>query len=229
MAPIEPITPEMIRFITQLRKNNNREWFQKNKSRYDNEVRAPLLRFIEGFGPLLYKISPHFVADARGNGGSLFRIYRDTRFSRDKTPYKTHLGIQFRHERVKDVHAPGFYLHIEPRESFVGVGMWRPDSDALGKVRDAIVDDSTGWKKASTNKKFLERYELTGDSLKRAPKGFDPDHPLIDDLRRKDFIAVAKFDVKETYDPKFATELAKTFKAATPFMKFLTQAVKLEW
>lgn len=229
MARIEPITPEMIRFLTQLRKNNNREWFQQNKSRYDNEVRGPLLRFIEGFGPRLRKISPHFVADARGNGGSLFRIYRDTRFSRDKTPYKTHLGIQFRHERVKDVHAPGFYLHMEPKESFVGVGMWRPDANALAKVRDSIVDDPGGWKRATRNKKFLARYELAGDSLKRAPKGFDPDHPLIDDLRRKDFIAVANFDVKETYDPDFADALATTFKAATPFMRFLTHAVQLEW
>ncbi len=125
------IGPELITFLKQLKKNNNREWFQKNKDSYEHDVRGPLLKFIEVFGPRLKKISPHFVADPRKTGGSLFRIYRDTRFSRDKRPYKTHAGVQFRHERASEVHAPGFYLHIEPEQAFVGVGIW----DGIGALR----------------------------------------------------------------------------------------------
>ncbi|MCH7945702.1 MAG: TIGR02453 family protein, partial [Armatimonadetes bacterium] len=113
------LKPELLKFLSDLKKNNNRQWFQKNKDRYESDVREPLLKFIEAFEPRLHKISPHFIADARKTGGSLFRIYRDTRFSHDKRPYKTHAGVQFRHERAKDVHAPGFYLHIEPKQVFV--------------------------------------------------------------------------------------------------------------
>ncbi len=108
MATTARIGPELLTFLKQLAKNNNREWFQKNKDSYEHDVREPLLKFIEAFGPRLHKISPHFVANPSKVGGSLFRIHRDTRFSRDKSPYKTHVGVQFRHERAKDVHAPGF-------------------------------------------------------------------------------------------------------------------------
>ena len=101
------------RFLEDLKKNNQREWFQANKQRYEDEVRHPAQQFISDFGPQLHKISRHFLADPRASGGSMFRIYRDTRFAKDKSPYKTHVGIQFRHKQGKDVHAPGFYLHLE--------------------------------------------------------------------------------------------------------------------
>ena len=143
MPSTAQLRPELTKFLRQLAKNNNREWFQKNKERYEGEVRDPLLRFVEAFGPRLQKISPHFVADPKKMGGSLFRIYRDTRFSRDKSPYKTFCGVQFRHERAKDVHAPGFYLHIQPDEVFVGVGLWHPEGDTLRLIRDAIVIESS--------------------------------------------------------------------------------------
>ncbi len=223
------IGPEILRFFGQLAKNNNREWFQKNKDRYETEVRDPLLRFIEAFEPRLEKISPHFVADARKTGGSLFRIYRDTRFSRDKRPYKTHAGVRFRHERAKDVHAPGFYLHIEPKQAFVGVGIWHPDSDTLKLLRDAIVENPAKWKRAKSGKAFTAEFELAGDSLKRAPKGYDPDHPLIEDLRRKDFIAVTKLKDKDLVAPAFLDRFTKTCTAAKPFMRFLAEAWGLEW
>ena len=229
MATTARIGPEVFTFLKQLKKNNNREWFQKNKPRYEHEVRDPLLRFIEAFGPRLEKISPHFVADARKMGGSMFRIYRDTRFSRDKSPYKTHVGIQFRHERAKDVHAPGFYLHIQPDEVFAGVGLWHPDGDTLAKIREAIVESPAGWKRAKSAKAFRDRYELAGESLKRAPKGYDPDHPLIDDLKRKDFIGVARFSERDLTKPDFITQFAGTARAAKPFMKFLTEACGLSF
>ena len=107
MSKTAHLQPGLLQFLKQLKTNNNREWFQKNKDRYESDVRQPLLKFIEAFGPRLAKISPHFVANPSKVGGSLFRIHRDTRFSHDKGPYKTYAGVQFRHERAKDVHAPG--------------------------------------------------------------------------------------------------------------------------
>src|SRR5665811_1482075 len=101
---------------------------------YEREVLEPALAFVHAFGPKLRKISPFFVASDDRVGGSLMRVYRDTRFAKDKTPYKTNVGIQFRHEQGRDVHAPGFYLHISPEECFFAVGCWHPDPDALGRI-----------------------------------------------------------------------------------------------
>ena len=139
MASKAHVTPELFEFFRQLKRNNNREWFQKNKARYEERVRDPLLELVADFEPHLHKISPHLVADSRPVGGSLFRIYRDVRFSKDKTPYKTAAGVRFPHEECKDVHAPGFYLHLEPGEVFAGAGIWRPDAATLRRVRDRIV------------------------------------------------------------------------------------------
>ena len=122
------ISPKLFRFLSDLEENNNRDWFEENRDRFEGDLREPLLGFIEDFSEHLEKISPHFVADPRKSGGSLFRIFRDVRFSKDKTAYKTNAGIHFRHERAKDAYAPGFYLHLDPKESFVGVGIWHPDA-----------------------------------------------------------------------------------------------------
>src|SRR5688572_21278461 len=124
-------TPRLFQFLRELKANNDRSWFQANKGHYESDVKQPLLEFIADFGPPLREISEHFDADPGPVGGSLFRIYRDTRFSRDKTPYKTHAAAHFRHERGKDVHAPGFYLHLEPDNVFAACGIWHPDSDTL--------------------------------------------------------------------------------------------------
>ena len=107
-------TPDLFKFLSDLADNNERDWFQANKGRYESSVKEPALDFIEEFTEPLGKISPHFEANARASGGSLFRIHRDTRFGTDKTPYKLNTGVHFRHERAKDAHAPGFYLHLQP-------------------------------------------------------------------------------------------------------------------
>ena len=144
------ITTELFEFFRDLKQNNNKQWFQSNKERYEQQVRLPLQRFIMAFQRPLRRISPHYRADPRPVGGSLFRIYRDVRFSPDKSPYKTHGGIQFRHEAGKDVHAPGFYLHLEPANVFAAVGIWHPDSTALGRIRQALADDPKAWLQAKT-------------------------------------------------------------------------------
>jgi len=139
-------SPAPFRFLRELKANNDREWFAANKDRYEADVRGPALDFVADMAPHLERISPHFVADPRPAGRSLFRIHRDTRFSRDKSPYKTYVGVQFRHELAKDAHAPGFYLHLEPKGVFVGAGTWRPDAPALAKIREAIARRPEGWR-----------------------------------------------------------------------------------
>ncbi len=229
MAGERSFTPAVMKYLKELTDNNNRGWFEKNKPRYLQEVRDPALRFISEFAPHLKKTSPHFRADPRPVGGSLFRIYRDTRFSKDKSPYKTHIGIHFRHERARDVHAPGFYLHIEPGGIFAGVGIWHPEGDALRQIREAILDDSTGWKRSAHGKRFGERFDLQGDSLKRAPKGIDPDHPLIEDLKRKDFIGGCSLTQKTLTGTGFIEEFTEICRDGAPFMKYLCGALKVEF
>ena len=225
MAATPHITPELFRFLRDLGKNNNRDWFQDNKPRYEEHVKDALLRFILDFGPRLEKISPNFCADPRPVGGSLFRIYRDTRFGKDKTPYKTNAGVHFRHEAGKDVHAPGFYLHLQPDSVFVGVGMWRPDRPAVTGVRDAISETPELWKKATTGKAFLADFSLVGDSLKRPPRGYDAEHPYLEDLKRKDFIASCELTEADACDAKFMTRFTALCRKAGPLQKFLCDAV----
>jgi uncharacterized protein (TIGR02453 family) len=159
----------------------------------------------------------------------MFRIYRDVRFSKDKSPYKTHAAAQFRHREARDVHAPGFYLHLEPGSVFVGIGLWHPAGPTLAGVRNAIVDRSAEWQKVITNRKFTSHFTLGGESLKRPPRGFDPDHPQIEHLKRKDFIASQTLTMKAALSPDFMKTFTDSCKAATPFMRFLTQAVGLEF
>ena len=122
------------------------------------------------------------------------RIYRDTRFARDAAPYKTNVGIQFRHEQGRDIHAPGYYVHIAPGECFLALGLWRPEPDALSRIRQAIVESPEKWKRARDDRKFRTRWTLDGGSLKRPPRGFPADNPYIEDVKRTDFIAVEELE-----------------------------------
>ena len=214
-------TKGTFQFMKDLADNNDREWFAENKGRYESAVKDPSLRFIEAFAPHLQKLSPHFMATPR----SLFRIYRDVRFSKDKTPYKTHTGIHFRHDRSKDAHAPGYYVHIEPGSVFATFGIWHPDGKALRAIREHIVEEPAAWKKASRGKKFRETVELSGDRLKHPPKDFDPEHPLIEDLKWKDFIAVKQLPQSFLTAPDLPKRLTDLFKVGTPLMRFLCDAL----
>src|SRR4051794_18703539 len=141
MSPEAPsFSPALFAFLSELADHNDRAWFAAHKSRYVAEVQEPALAFVEDVGMRLpEEVSRHMVADPRPSGGSLFRIHRDVRFSKDKSPYKTHVGIQFRHERTRDAHAPGFYLHLEPGSVFLACGTWRPERDTLHAIRSAIA------------------------------------------------------------------------------------------
>jgi uncharacterized protein (TIGR02453 family) len=209
--------PELFDFLRRLKKNNKREWFNRNKALYQQHVQEPALVFITEFSDELAKLSPHFVADPRPSRGSLFRIYRDTRFSHDKRPYKTHVGIKFHHSAGKD--GPVFYLHLEPEGCFAAAGIWHPDNVALTKMRSAIVKDPERW--ASVRKTI----ELEGDSLARPPRGFDTKHRFIDDLKMKDFITSIAFADRQLCNGKFLREFAAACRSMSPLVEFTTKAL----
>jgi uncharacterized protein (TIGR02453 family) len=229
MADGPHFTPALFGFLRDLEHNNDRDWFAANKARYVAEVRDPMLDFIAGFAPHLESISTRYVADPRANGGSLFRIHRDVRFAKDKRPYKTNAGAHFRHEAARDAHAPGFYLHLEPGGVFAASGVWHPDGPALAKIRDAIAGDAGAWRRVTSGKALGARGELAGESLKRPPRGYDTDHPLIDDLKRKDFFALARYSEEESCAPGFMDEFAQTCRTFSPLTRFLTRALDLPW
>ena len=222
-------TPKLFAFLRDLKENNDREWFKAHQDLFEEHVREPALRFIEDFSDPLLKVSEHFTADARKVGGSLFRIHRDTRFSKDKTPYKTHVGIHFRHVATRDdVHAPGFYLHLEPRGSFAALGLWHPATEHAYAIREKIEEDPAGWKRAAHGTRFKDLYgALEGESLKRPPRGFDPEHPLLEDLKRKDFIASASLTQAQVTSADFMKTYLATVRTGSPFMEFLCRAIEV--
>jgi uncharacterized protein (TIGR02453 family) len=212
-------------FLRELRDHNERAWFSTNKGRYEKDVRDPALQFISEFGKPLARISRHLVADPRPVGGSMFRIYRDTRFSRDKSPYKTHIGIHFFHESAKKAPSvPGFYLHLQPGQSFAAAGIWHPEPPALEKLRQSIAAGSPAWRALRKSKLPIE-----GGSLKRPPRGFAADHPSIDDLKRTDFVTSLRFPDSQVCNAKFTSELASAFKTMSPMVKFVAASLELPY
>lgn len=213
-----------IAFLKELNQNNNKIWFGENRQRYEDEVRTPAFNYIESMDQHIAKISPHFIVSAKKVGGSLMRVHKDIRFSKDKTPYKTNIGINFRHARGKDVHAPGFYLHIEPGDVFLGAGIWRPENSTLNNVRTLIDEYPKEWKQLSSKLTGKDEFNFGGTSLKRPPKGFQAEHPFIDDLKRKDFIALHSMKVSAVYAKDFTQQTTRLFKAAAPLVKFICDA-----
>lgn len=227
--PTQYFTKDTMSFLRKLANNNNRDWFNDHKTDYESAVRTPALQFIEDIAGELAIISPHFLALPKKVGGSLMRVHRDTRFGKDKRPYKTNIGIQFRHEAGKDVHAPGFYIHIEPGECFLGVGIWRPDSTALGKIRQHLDEKGEQWIAAIKDKKFSSHYELCGESLSRPPQGYDKTHPLLEDLKRKDFIAITPLEDDKVLSSPFLKTVLNRFNAGDEYMRFLCNALNLRY
>jgi len=216
----------LFRFLKDLKAHNGREWFADQKARYESDARDPFLRLIAAFSGPLSGVSRHFIADPRPSGGSMFRIYRDTRFAKDKTPYKTHLAAHFPHRSAKagGVHGPGFYLHLEPGGSFAGGGLWHPDPDTLFKVRQAIVAKATAWKALREG-----GLEIEGEALKRVPQGFDADHACAEDLKLKDYYITRSFTDAQVLAPDFVDHVAGACLSAAPLVRFLCKALDLPW
>lgn len=223
-------TSALFGFLRELEQNNEKAWWEENKDRYVTLVREPALEFINDFGAEIKKISPHFSADSRTVGGSLMRPYRDVRFSKDKTPYKTNVGIQFRHEAVRDVHAPGFYLHLEPRANFAGVGLWHPETATARTIRQSIYERPSEWKAATRGKTFSDAWSIDpgeDETFKRVPREFEADFAFADDLRMKSFVAGANLTQASVTAGSFSDELSGRFRKAGPFARFLCEAVGL--
>lgn len=220
--------PSFLKFFRTLARNNNREWFNEHKPEYKQNVVQPLSGFITAMAPRLNKISKQFNADPRPNGGSMFRIYRDVRFSKDKSPYKLHAACQFRHKVGKDAHAPGFYVHIAPDEVIFGGGIWMPPNPVLNKIRDTIVDNPQEWQRIKKAKAVNELCGgIRGDGLKRPPKGYDPEHQHLEDLKRKSFFAMRHEKPDFIFEKDFVDEIETTFKAAKPLMKYICFAMDI--
>ena len=222
-------TPALFRFLRQLKAHNDRGWFETRRAQFVADDEAPMLRFIADVGPHLAAISRAVVADPRRTGGSMFRIYRDTRFSADKSPYKLNVAASFPHEVKRDKQrelaaVPGFYLHLEPDDSFGGGGIYRPDMPTLTRIRTAIIQKSSDWASARARCP-----DIAGDQLARAPAGFDPNHRFIEDLRRKDLYTLVSFSEKEVCGPNFLDVYLECCRASAPLVGFLSKAMGLRW
>jgi uncharacterized protein (TIGR02453 family) len=225
MADAPFFTPATYAFLKALKRNNNREWFAANKARYVADVEAPMQRFITEFAPRLKKISPAFVADPRRMGGSMFRIYRDTRFSADKSPFKTWIAARFSHETGrKGPNAPGFYLHLGLDENYGGGGLYHAEQPVITRVRRHIVEAPKAW--ASVRDTGIE---IEGDRLKRPPAGYDAAHQYIEDIKRKDFYALAAFSERDVTSATFLDRYADACASVAPLMRFLAKALELRW
>lgn len=222
-------TPELFQFLRDLKANNDRDWFKANKKRYENHLKDPSLAFIADFGPYLTAISPHFTAIPRAVGGSLFRIYRDVRFSKDKSPYKTHAGLHFRHVAGKNAHTPGFYLHLEPGGVMCGVGIWMPDNPTLTLIRDAIVGRSDEWAGLKEQMAADGFSWMSEGALKRPPRGYDKDHVHVEDLKFKSFAVSRTFTEKQAVQPNFIQTFAGACEGAAPMASFVCRAIGVKF
>lgn len=219
--------PALFRFLSELAANNTRTWFHANKARYERDVREPMLRLVGELQPVLATISPHYRAVPRKQGGSMYRIQRDTRYSHNKSPYKTWASVRLAHERRRELEAPAFYLHFEPGNCFVGAGFWHPSSPTLRRFRDFVVDNPATWTSITHAPAFTARYQFIGDSLKRAPMGFDINHPLIVDLRRKDWVATRGFNEALACSDELLPLLDESLRELAPMVDYLCAALDL--
>jgi uncharacterized protein (TIGR02453 family) len=227
MSQFNGFPEDFFKFYNELKENNNRDWFTVNKPRYLESVVKPMGGYIVAIAPHLQRISPFYKANPRPHGGSMFRIYRDARFSKDKTPYKTHAACHFRHEAGRDAHAPGFYLHIETDRVSIGGGIWRPPSKQLGQIREFIADNPSAWEKLARSAAVRKMDGIKGDSLKRAPRGYSPDARHIEDLKRKSFFLMSNNDAGLALSPALVTESAKVFRTIAKLNHFITDALEL--
>lgn len=221
-------TPALFVFLEELLLHNDRDWFERNRDRYLRDVRDPMLRFVADVAPVLKKLAPRLVADPRPVGGSLFRIHRDTRFSKDKTPYKTNAAASFRHEAGRDVHGPGLYVSLAPGEVEVGGGVWHPEPEALGSIRAAIVERPAAWSRALAAP-GLDRLSWWGESLARTPRNAPAGHRHDAWLRRKDFAAGIELTEEDALAPDFLDRCVEAWRPLGPAMRFLASAVGLRW
>ncbi len=215
--------PETLPFLRDLKANNNRDWFQPRKPLYEEKVKAPMVELVLALGEELRDFGTELVT---APDKAIYRIYRDVRFSKDKSPYKTHVAAVFS-ARGLDKHAgAGLYFHVSPDELLVGGGIYRPGSRELLAIRQRIATDHEALRAICKDRTFRRFFgQITGERLKRIPKGFAPDHPAADLLVYKQFLAAGQLDPAITETPKLFQELVKRFRAIEPLIVFLNSAL----
>jgi len=218
-------TPAFFGFLRDLKRHNDRDWFAANRDRYVADVERPLLQFIEDFSPRLRAISPAYVADRRRVGGSMFRIHRDTRFTPDKSPFKTWTAARFPHEARKKVPSvPAFYVHLAPGESFGGGGVYHVETPALTAIRRRIVESPEAWTAV-----LAAGVVIHGEQLRRAPAGFPAVHPHGEDLKRKNLYTLTAFTEEDVVADDFLDRFTAACERAAPLVRFETEALGLRW
>jgi len=231
-ARSEGFSEESFRFLRGLARHNSREWFTANRPRYEAEVRAPMSALVEEMDVRLVSIAPEIVGHPRR---SMFRIHRDVRFSKDKSPYKTNAGCWFYHQdggrgvgQDGDGGA-GFYFHLEPAGCFVAAGIWMPGSATLAKLRAALADDPAGFRAIVGAPAFRRRYGRLSDEamLVRLPRGYAPGDPAEEWLRYKSFTVSRALTPATVTSSRLPTTLAGDFKALRPFVRWLNAALGL--
>jgi len=223
--PFRGFPREGVNFLRQLKRNNNREWFEKHKVSYEEQVKFPMQCLIASLQPYFEAFGPTFDVNPKR---SLFRIYRDIRFSKDKTPYKTHVAAHFVvRGTTKGTEGSGYYVHIEPGEIYVGGGIYMPDGDQLKKIRRAISEKDDEFLSIVKNRKFAKLFgKIEGDALKRIPQGYEDGHPMSEWLKLKQFFVGVEWKEGRCYRAGFVKEVAEVFETASPLVEFLNEAAK---
>ncbi|MFD0861916.1 DUF2461 domain-containing protein [Sungkyunkwania multivorans] len=210
------IPKRALQFFKELHKNNNREWFEVNKKEF-KEIEKEVKAF---YTSLHHALNKHDEIDRM----KMFRIYRDVRFSKDKTPYKTHFGGSF--HRIKPRLRGGYYLHIAPGASFIAAGFWEPHKDDLFRIRKEFEMDDEEIRKIINEKKFKQVWgELKGDEVKTAPKGFNKEHEAIDLIKKKQYIFTKEFSDKEVTGKNFINEVDSAFNAIRPYFDYMSDVL----
>lgn len=208
------ITPETLRFLKQLKKNNDRDWFAEHKEEFKNH-QANMKHFLEELQNLM---SAHDEIEKM----KMFRIYRDVRFSKDKQPYKINLSGSYSRSGTKL--RGGYYVHIQPGGSFIATGFWQPNKEDLLRIRKELELDSKEFRKVISNKNFKKHWgDLVGDEVKTAPKGFNKEHENIDLIKKKQFIFTANFSDKEVTSQDFIKQVDSSFKAIRPYFDLMSE------
>ncbi|MGZ3883665.1 MAG: DUF2461 domain-containing protein [Bacteroidia bacterium] len=214
------IHPSNLEFLKLLKKHNDRDWFNANKDRYQKE-----LKDIELFADsLLKQMNAHDVIETASGKKSLHRIYRDVRFSKNKTPYNTHWGGSFSREGKQ--RRGSYYFHIEPGNTFLGGGFWGPEPADLKRIREELAYDAASFRNILKSKNFVKYFgELKGEQIKTTPKGFYANDPAIDLLRYKQFLIVRRFSDKEVLGADFVKQVNDTFRNMRPFLDFMSETL----
>lgn len=217
------IKPETLAFLTEIVENNNREWFALHKDRYET-AKADVIAFVDELIPVLAATDPEFPLETQGKK-CVMRIYRDVRFSKNKAPYKNNFGISFSVKNKNGI-GPEYYLHLQPGKSFFAAGYWMPEAPALKNIREEIDYNTSEFLEIIEAEDFKSLFKMSAeDTLKKAPKGYDPQHPQIGLLKLKSFIATFPLGDEELFKPTIVNHLKKAFTAAYPFIQFLRRAI----